>query len=146
MLRKTNSSKLQVWAYLLQYCSNVPCYARQIAQNCRSEPIYYSTVTMFHVTQDKWLKISFTFDTCHQEGRDLPGRLLKVNLTTYYYTYVKNRLITDHKICFIVYHHLPTCFGPFCDHHQGVIIGHKDAKNIHNSCTKYLITITRSLQ
>ena len=24
------------------------------------------------------------------------------------------------KICFTIYYYSPTCFGRFCDHHQGV--------------------------
>jgi len=40
------------------------------------------------------------FDTWYHETADLPGRLLKVNLATYYYTYTTNKQNSIDKLCF----------------------------------------------
>ena len=54
--------------------------------------------------------------------------------------YVTNQQIHVDKICFIIYCYSPTCFGRFCDHHQGVIQEYRQYKN---NCTKSIIKTTR---
>jgi len=36
------------------------------------------------------------------------------------YTYVTSQQMHTDKICFTIYYYSSTCFGRFCDHHQGV--------------------------
>jgi len=42
-----------------------------------------------------------------------------------FYTYVTHHQIHVDVICFIIYYYSPTCFGPFCDHQQGVLQEYK---------------------
>jgi hypothetical protein len=39
------------------------------------------------------------------------------------YIYVVNQNMHTDKICFTIYNYSPTCFGHFCDYHQGAITG-----------------------
>ena len=36
------------------------------------------------------------------------------------YTYVTSQQMHTDRLCFIIYYYSSTCFGRFCDHHQGV--------------------------
>jgi len=42
--------------------------------------------------------------------------------------HVTNQQMHQDKICFIIYYDSPTCFGHFCNHHQGVTGEYKQYK------------------